>query len=453
MSRVRRSSLQLAAALALLAAAVIPATSRADVVLYDKDGWGLYTRGLIAAHYEAIIGDAEPPVVGGRVLVGGVFAIPGEDTQAANTSNPKSPTLTLSRMRSGFVGTNIGFGVTRKISDTVNVDSLMDVSINDISNARGQSSTTNTKDVDFREAWAALHTPYGTLKFGRMFSIFGSASGQVVMLAFRYGEGNPCLVQATTIGCGSVGAGPIYAEFDGQMQYISPRLAGFELKLAVVDPTASPDIYTLTPIPRFDGELNYRADFNESSNLRIIAQGVYNHIEQQAQAGAPQPSANVTGAMGSALLDVGGSWGKLQVGAGAWLGSGVGTHWIMENPGGGAALFLSFDDCPGMLPNGTGACPAHALRDFRGYYGNVAYDYRGTALAVGAGGVFVKATDYDKATMSYNVLNQSIEGHVVFTQTFDAIVLEAEFMRWQSKYQAGESQNINFAGVGANFFW
>jgi hypothetical protein len=441
-------SLKWAAASALLAVTAIPATSRADIVLYDKDGWGFYTKGFIAAHYEAIFGDAEPQMTMGTLL-GGPFAIAGEDTSAADVSDPAHPKLAVSRLRSGFVGTQIGFGARRKISDSVDVDSLMAVSINDISNARGQSATVNTKDVDFREAWAALRTPYGTVKFGRMFSIFGSASAQVMLLAWRYGEGNPCLVQATTIGCGSVGAGPLYAQFEGQIRYISPRLGGFELQASVVDPTASPDIYTLTPIPRFDGELNYELKFpGDQGYLRLIAQGVYNHIEQPPNAGVPQPSANVWGAMGSALLNFQGQWGKLDVGGGGWFGEGIGTHWIMENPGGGSANFMSFD---GNTDPTMG--PVHQLRDFRGYYGNIAYDYHGTALAVGGGGVFVKTTPFDATTTAYNVLTQSIEGHAVFTQAFDTIVLEAEYMFWQSKWIQGQGQNVNFGGVGLNYYW
>jgi hypothetical protein len=417
-------------------AAPAPPRPGGGVVLFEKDGWGFYTKGLIAAHYQAIIGDGEPP----GNLVGGVFGIPGEDTAATDTSDSRNPKLTVSRLRSGFIGTQIGFGVTRRISDSVDVDSLVAVSLADISNARG---TTNgaPQGIDFREAWAALHTPFGTVRFGRMFSLFGSASSEVVLLAYRYAEGNPCLVQGSTIGCGSVGAGPLYPLFEGQIQYLTPRLAGFQVRLAVVDPTSAAQIYTLTPIPRFDGELTYEAKWGDVGKFRVIGQGLYNHIEQQATNGMPGASADVKGLMASALLDVGGSWGLVQLGGGGWAGTGVGFHWLMEAPSGGM-LYTSFD-----------GSPQYALRDFRGYYGNLAYDYHGTAIAFGGGGTFLKATEFDKMQMGYDLLSQSLEGHVVFTQRFDSIVLEAEYMRWSSHYLLGETQNLNFMGVGINYFW
>jgi hypothetical protein len=274
-----------------------------------------------------------------------------------------------------------------------------------------------------------------------MLSIFGSASIEVVLLAYRYGEGNPCLVQGSTIGCASVGAGPLNPLFDGQIQYLTPRVAGFQVRLAVVDPTSAASIYTLTPIPRFDGELTYEARWGDVGKFRVVGQGVYNHIEQQGSNGMSGASVDVKGVMGSALLDVGGPWGKVQLGGGAWTGTGVGFHWLMEAiPGGN--LFTSFD-----------GSPAYALRDYRGYYGNVAYDYHGTALAVGGGGTFLTPTAFDVTQTAYDLLSQSLEGHVVFTQRFDTIVLEAEYMRWQSKYLLGETQNLNFGGVGINYFW
>src|SRR6187200_15432 len=100
-------------ALALAAALLSPTPARADINLYEKDGWGFRTTGLIAAHYQLVLGGAcevgtdpmtpnancggDPPTTGGRVLVGGkIFPTGAQDT----TDN----SLTLSRVRSGFIG-------------------------------------------------------------------------------------------------------------------------------------------------------------------------------------------------------------------------------------------------------------------------------------------------------------------------------------------------------------
>ena len=124
--------------------------------------------------------------------------------------------------------------MNHQISPNVRVTSFLAISMNGINSNRGQAYQ---KDVDYREGWAAIETPYGTLKFGRMFGVFGEGSAEVMMMAFQYGVGHPCVtLSATPISCGSSGAGPIYAGFDSAIRYISPRLAGFEFVLSIADP-------------------------------------------------------------------------------------------------------------------------------------------------------------------------------------------------------------------------
>jgi hypothetical protein len=394
-------------------------------MLFDKDGWSFRTTGLVAAHYQMLWGTDDPQPLG--IAIGGKILPVGAD-------DPRDKTITLSRVRSGFIGTQIGFGVGRQISPSVHVDSLLSISMYDISSNRGQSLP---KGVDYREAWAAVGTPYGTFKFGRMFSIFGSASASVILIAYRYGVGNPCIASQSTIACASVGAGPLYAGFDAQFRYISPRIIGLELQFAVSDPVVGPG-YQISPMPRFDGELNYELSFGSGNRVRAIAQGLTEKVKRVDM--MEERVANVWGGMGAAILELSG----LSVGGGGWWGSGIGTRGILEAED--AANPLGYD-----VTHGT-----YELRQFRGIFGNVAFDYHGTALAVGGGRTYVRPTadDADETKItSGSVLKQQTEYHVVFTQKFDALVLTAEYMHWKSEWHWGETQNLNFAGVGANYVW
>ena len=429
MTRFGGSSLRLAVALAF-AAIVTPTAARADITFYDKNGWSIYTNGLVAAHYQIMVGDADPNTNHG-VLVGGLFL-------DAGAKDPRDNSLILSRVRSGFIGTQIGFGVNRQISQKVRVTSLLAVSLDDISSSRGQSPV---KDVDFREAWAAVETPYGTFKFGRMFSIFGSASGEVVLLAYRYALGSPCFAELATIGCASVGAGPIFAGYDAQMRYITPPgLGGFEAQLAVSDPVKASDFYVMTPYPRVDAQLSFENKLGPM-NLRIVGQGLWEEIQGVNQTNTLQ-RAEVWGAMGSAIL----RWGGLSIGAGGWTGAGLGTRTVLE---------VGTNDTSKPLTFGGAN---KELRIFRGFYGNLAFDYEGSALAVGAGIVYVRPVisapgkDDDDPTGD-DVLAQQSEAHVVFTEQIDTVVLTAEYMRWHEQWHFGEQRDLNFGGVGANFYW
>jgi len=80
-------------------------------------------------HYQLMFGDGDPATTHG-VLV-------GNKIEPIGAEDPRDNKLFLSRVRSGFIGTQIGFGVGRQISETVHVDSLLAVSLNDIRATEG----------------------------------------------------------------------------------------------------------------------------------------------------------------------------------------------------------------------------------------------------------------------------------------------------------------------------
>ena len=436
MRRLNSVPLRFATAASLIILTAYAKRANADVVLYDNDGWRFHTTGLVAAHYQLILGDADPnarlTLAGGRIL---------DETTA---SDRRDSTITLSDIRSGFIGAQIGFGVDRRISDSVHVESLLAISMNGINSNRGQNLQ---KDVDYREAWAAVVTPYGTVKFGRMFGLFASGSAEVVLMAYRYGVGNPCVINASTIACGSVGAGPLYAGFDGAIRYSTPRAAGLQFQVAVVDPSVGPGM-KMSPIPRFDGELNYDQAFG-TARLRLFAQGMYDRIGTSTPASGGMEGTvkwnKVWGAMGTAILNVGG----FAVGGGGWEGEGIGERIPMEandpaNP-------LSYDQ-------------SLTLRLFRGFYGNVQFENHGWALTVGGGKLFVRPTDLDNSDNPPNfVLADQTEYHATLSYKIDSLVFNGEFMRWHTNWHRDpmlpadarnpNQQTLNFMGVGINYLW
>lgn len=407
--------------------------ARADVVFFEKDNWAVYTRGLIASHYQYASGDADPAtdhgvLVGGKILPGG----------AADTFDPKHPTLKLSRIRSGFVGTQLGIGVRRRINDQVKVDSLVAVNLADISSNRNQEIN---KSVDVREAWAAVETPGGTFKFGRQFMIFGSGSAPVVLISHQFGTGNPCFVNFPTIACASVGAGPIYAGFDAQLRYETPRFAGLQLQVAAADPWIGPG-YGITKLPRFDAGIEFDQSFAENFRVRAYLQGVWQQVQRRETTNV-MTTGTVTGGFGSAIVNFAG----LAVGGGGWQCKGCGTRQVFE-VGVDSANPLAYDN------------EKYELRTSRGFFGNAGYTFMDFTLAAGAGAAFVKPTAQDAPELSggapstrVSVLHSSTEFHVTFAKRFDAIVLEAEYMLWKNKWHYGEKQDVTYAGLGANYVW
>jgi predicted porin len=423
--RFSLASFRVVAALAGAAFGVTAATpAKADVVFYEKDNWSVYTRGLIATHYQYAFGDGDPAAAQG-VLVGGKI-LPGAATDPINQK------LKLSRIRSGFIGTQLGVGVRRIISDRVKVDSLIAINLADVSSNRNQEIN---KSVDVREAWAAVETPVGTFKFGRQFMIFGSGSAPVVMISHKYGVGNPCFVNFPTIACASVGAGALYAGFDAQLRYETPRFAGLQFQVAASDPWIGPG-YQMTSTPRFDAELNLDLKFGDTGRVRAFAQGVTQTIKRR-NVDLSLTTGTVMGGMGTAVLEVAG----LAIGGGGWQCKGCGTRQVFE-VGVDSANPLAYDNT------------TFDLRTARGFFGNAGYTFYDFTLAAGAGAAYVRPTVSDAAANTpVSVLKSSTEYHVTFTKKIDAIALIAEYMHWKNTWHFGEKQDVTYTGLGANFVW
>jgi predicted porin len=428
----RVSSRYRAAAMAGLMLAV-SRQAHAEVTLVEKDGWTLYTKGLVAAHYQLVKGDADPSFSNG--VSTGIPSSGGQILDERTSSDQRDNTLTMSNVRSGFIGTQIGFGLNREISKSVHVESLLAISAVGINSNRGQDIQ---KEVDYREAWAQVVTPYGSVRFGRMFGIFGEGSAEVMAMAFKYGVGHPCVVAHATISCGSSGAGPIYAGFDGAIRYISPRLAGFELAVAVVDPSVSP-YAKMSPTPRVDAELNFDQTF-EPVNIRVIAQSMYEKIYKSTPPNGATPGTiegdTIWGGMGTAII----SAGPVKLGGGGWMGVGVGERVPLE----------ASDPANPIFSDQT-----LELRHFRGYYANLQGELMNNFLTVGGGILYVRPTAFDSAVgqAPNDVLDHQSEFHVTYQHKWDAIVVNAEFMHWETKWHFGEEQKLNFMGAGINYVW
>src|SRR4051794_12614863 len=100
-----------------VAVSAIPTRALADVTLFEKNGWTFHTSGLVAAHYQLVKGDADPTFSNG-MTTGGPSA-GGQILDGRATSDVRDNSITLSNVRSGFIGTQIGFGLNREISPTV----------------------------------------------------------------------------------------------------------------------------------------------------------------------------------------------------------------------------------------------------------------------------------------------------------------------------------------------
>jgi len=104
-----------------------PLIARADITLYEKDGFSFFTSGRSAAHYQFIYGQGTPaPAVMGGSLT-------GFTTDAATNDSNK---IATSRIRSGWVGAQLNFGLIAPITPEVKSKTYFSFNVDDITNDR-----------------------------------------------------------------------------------------------------------------------------------------------------------------------------------------------------------------------------------------------------------------------------------------------------------------------------
>ncbi|HEY0709115.1 MAG TPA: porin [Polyangia bacterium] len=403
------------AAISLMGAfTVAPRLAHADITFYDKDGWSVWTNGRAATHLQLITGDGSPTT--GNMLTG------WNNTAATNEDNK----ILRSRIGSGWVGSQIGFGVANQLSETTKLKAYFAVSIDDITNNKDKTAG---KGVDYREAFASAEMSWGSITFGRALSVFGTGlAGTIYMYSYGNGAGHPCPnLDGIAITCGPVNAGGIFPGFNAQITYSTPaNLGGFGAKISLVDPSLLPG-YTLRPTPRLEGELTYDIGLGGTNKISIIGQGLVQSMGRVV-AGATE-TATAAGGIGALRLEFAG----FRLGLGGWGGNGLGT---------------------GVPLQGDQAVdPTGKLRSFVGVMAHGNYMIGNWEFGAGFGQSKVAETDDDKAAAMRSLIESNTAIHGVVYRHVGPLVLGAEVMRWTSKWHRGEEQTVMFSGLSANLLW
>jgi hypothetical protein len=212
-----------------------------------------------------------------------------------------------------------------------------------------------------------------------------------------------------------------------------PTRSGVGLRVALYDPSL-PSLddgtypYTLRPLPRTEAEVTYELPLGETGKVVIMGQGLWQYLGRPAM-GTASTSANVLGGILGGRIEV----ANIRVGVGFWGGQGLGTGVPMQS--------------------GQAVDPTGALRGFKGYLAHGMYKLGDWDLGAGIGGSLVSETADDKNTPMRSLISSNTAIHGVVYRHIGSLVLGAEFMHWISHWHRGESQALNFMGVGANYLW
>jgi hypothetical protein len=400
----------------------------ADIVLVEGKDYSVSTNGRVDAYLSWVAGQAQPT---GNLnaagtpytLVGPQVGLTGVADQDGNISTP--------RIRGGYASTILAFTVRKKISEDLKVLAKLGL--------WAPIQTTRVKNdavaPDWREQYLELEGAWGSVWGGRRLSLY--SRGHVALnwnLIHMHGVGHPCNVDGTsTATCGFTGVGSMFPNRNAQIGYATPKIYGFQVSAGIFDPAAlpvapammggppSPANYDRTPMPRFEAEANYDAEFG---NVKLFT--FLNGLAQKLAQSTSDKTRTVFGL---------GAGGRAQVGP---LGVGLGTHY---GKGLGTAT-----------PFGEAVDGAGELRAFYGFLVAANYRYIDTEFALAYGTSRANETEFDQ-TANVSVIQSASAIAANVGQNIGPVVVSADYMYVMYDWHRGERQRSNVINLGMLYSW
>jgi Gram-negative porin len=443
-----RVSLLLSAALAALGVLAHAPPARADLTIAKGDKWEVSTNGRVNAFLSYVNGDGYPAKNIGQTH--NLAAGAGLESFQTDSNNH----LSTLRVRSGFLGNVLGFSGKLQLTDTTNITTHFEI-WNTIGTSRSKAAV-NAPDI--RQGYAKIEGPWGGLLAGRSLALFMRGA---ISLDFNYQHGNglgyPCSADGSDPTCGMVGYGVIFAGFNPQITYNTPKLAGLQLSAGLFDPVNAPGKYEATPLPRIEGELDYDADFLVSgakSNFHAFANGMVQKLQEQGNPDRPPRMPYKPASTTPWGVNVG-FWAEvfhIRAGFSMFQGRGLGMNNAFENTP------AVFDSDPGVDINGVPHDPkAPSPRKFDGYYGVIGVNLDPLTLNAGYGITRVFATDNDFVAAKMNAFDpiktqQGISAGVNYA-IGEHLVVALEYFHADHTWYFGDKQRLNIVNTGLTVLW
>jgi predicted porin len=236
----------------------------AAVEIYEKDGMSFSTDGLVNVFYSNSSIDS---------------------TNAAGMEEDR----TQSRVRTGFLPSNIGFNFAKQLKDVkIGMRSSFWVSLSDSDNNRDASPADlgTGSLIDVRQFYATVGGSWGEVLLGKDFGLYNRANilGDELLLGFGQTSDFFGLVDGGNVSFGNIATGYTYPMPKAQITYRTPDMNGFKLAVGIMDPNKTAGDSS-EELPRFEAELMYNTSFNKNSSMKAWVSGVaqtseINDVEQ-----------------------------------------------------------------------------------------------------------------------------------------------------------------------------
>jgi hypothetical protein len=355
---VTQSTLRLskAVAIAALTASIFSSGSaKADITLTEKDGWTVFINGRIQAFLNYNRGTGHP------VLVQDAFGRPIEELQGGGEKRDGAliwlPKVSADndpgkvqevRIRSGFVGNVLGFGIKKQLTKDTEVLGYTSVTTYiDSTNRRKYLEVR----PDWRQGFMKITGPWGSVTAGRDLVLFSRGATEITFLyGFKYGlgwVGSISSFSGNGPGAGHCGFGVLCNGFGAGISYTTPSLSGFQVQFGAYDAQMLPgsSLWERPMWPRAEGEAWFESKLGDMGMFKLFANGAYQKLYKLNTTG----NTDIVGVGYGGRVEV----GPVHLGLAGHFGTGIGLNFAL-------------DPTPAVYHP---THPDRKLRTFEGYYG------------------------------------------------------------------------------------
>jgi predicted porin len=398
-------------------------TARAEIVLYDKDGWTIKTDGLAQGFYHLGFGDAAPTGATAPIRFDFLGSYP-----ASGTDNK----FVGSRFRSGWTGGRFNWRITNQLTERTKISAYLGIAYA-ISTQNAPPATNNNWDI--RNGYLQLEGAWGDLVIGRSVGLYtlGSIISTINMTSAGLGFGHACGLDGDGLGCYTTGYGVKFPGFWAGFFYTTPDLGGLRIKLAALDPVklgsntlmagALPlsQEFARTPLPAFQMLAMYEAAFG-SVKIKPYFNGYWQQVGRAGE------STTLDALGGGAGLDL--HIGPFKLGAGGTLEKGTTMYVPLFGP--------EIIDGAGQL--GTG----------NSFYVHGMLTIGKVDINAGYGQAALDRSDNDELN-NFNINKNQHNIYAGLQYHVGPLTWVAEVSLLKHNWYAGNTQAVNFFSLGASF--
>ncbi|MEZ4485856.1 MAG: histidine kinase [Syntrophotaleaceae bacterium] len=398
-------------------------TASAAVVVGGADGWSFSTDG--------------------QVNIFGLYQT--QDDISADVNNPFLGATEQEgfRLKSGFLPACLAFNIKAPTMGGLDMGARVGFYPEP---ANANNKNTFDGQIDLREVFFTVDGSFGQVLAGKALSLFlgqNLLTEQTLLGAGRM-AGNLNANVGPTLG--RIGYGYVYPNFNAQVRYTTPSMAGVKFAIGIYDPSAingsaiddnangaidagdtAGAAFGETKMPRFESELSYAGTFGDGNTLKLY----FNNMWQEAE-NAAGDDVTAWGIGGGAVVGL----GAFELSASGFTGEALGRSIML--------------DTEALDPTGE-------EREGWGYIVQALYTFGQNKVGISYGGNEFDETDFEKTARDAGGLAE-VESQYqltgMFTHDLNAnLKLVAEVSLIELEWFNGDDWKVEQFNLGAFFLW